>query len=320
MSKHITDIKVSNLANSEVEITGSITREFIEECRAEAIKELNKKVNLPGFRPGHIPEDTLIKRVGEGSILEEAAEIALAREFTNIIKESKAATIGRPNVSITKIAPGIPLEFKITSAIEPKFELPDYKKLAKDASIEKKVEPVTEKEVDDVKEEIKRQGITPELKEGENLEEKIKENIIKEKEFRLKEKNRLSIIEALIKETKMEIPQVLVDAELEKMVGTFKDDVVRAGLKWEDYLKSIKKTESEVREEWKEKAGDRAKAELIVMKIAEDEKIEPVIEELEREIEHLQSHYSDADPFKLRMYLYTMMRNEKVFEYLESLK
>jgi len=322
MSKHFKNIKSSPLPNSEAEITGSITESFILECRKEAIKELNKKINLPGFRPGHVPEATLVKNIGENGVLEEAAEIALAKLFNEIIKESKVSAIGRPNVTITKLAPSIDIEFKIITAVEPEFDLPDYKKIAKAAVLEnsKPIEPATEKEIQDVEEEIKRQNITPNLAEGEDLKERIKENILKEKEFRAKEVIRIAIIDSLIKETKIEVPDILVQSELEKMLGQFKDDVARTGLKWEEYLKSIKKSESEIKAEWKNKALDRAKAELIVMKISEKEKIEPDQEEVGHEANHLLEHYPDADPIRARVYIYTQMRNEKVFEYLESLK
>lgn len=318
MSKHFSDITLKQLPNSEVEITGVITSEFVAECRKEAIKELNNKVNFPGFRPGHIPEDTLVKRLGEGAVLEEAAEIALGREFPSVMKESGAFPIGRPTISIMKIAPGSPLEFKITTAVEPNFVLPDYKNLAKSVKLEK-VEAATEKEIEDVKEEIKKQNLKPDLKEGEVLEDKIKENLLKEKEFRAKEKHRLQIIDALLKETKIEVPHVLIQSELEKMLGQFKDDVARVGLTWPDYLKSIKKTEEEIKTEWHSKAVDRARAELIVMKVSEKEKIEPDEKEVEHEATHLLEHYPEADPIRARIYIYTQMRNEKVFEYLENL-
>lgn len=319
MHKHFEKIKTKSLPDSEAEVTGELTIEFIEECRKEALKELNKRSNFPGFRPGHVPEEVLVKRLGEGAVLEEAAEVALGHEFSNIIKESGLAAIGRPTIQVTKVAPGIPLEFKITTAVEPAFELPDYQKIAKETKPEEKIE-IGDKEVGDVLEEIQKHDIKPELREGEDLKEKIKENITLEKEFRAKEKHRLSIIESLIKSTVVEVPKVLVEAELEKMLGQFKDDVARAGLKWEDYLKSINKPESEIKEEWKDKALNRAKAELIVTKIALKEKIEPTNEELEHEASHLLEHYPEADPLRVRVYIYTQMRNEKVFEYLENLK
>lgn len=322
MHKHFTDIKSKNLPNSEAEITGSITLEFIEECRKEALKELNNRSNFPGFRPGKIPEETLIKRLGEIAILEESAEIALGKEFGEIIKESGIKAIGRPTIGVTKLGLGIPLEFKITTAVEPEFDLPDYKALALTA---KKNNPlssmeVTEKEIQEVEDEINKREFKVEIKEGEDLKEKIKENLIREKEFRAIEKVRIELVDLLVKETKIEVPKILVDSELEKMIGQFKDDVSRAGVKWDEYLKSIKKTESEIKLDWFDKAVNRAKIELIVAKIATLEKIEPSSEEIEHEAKHLLEHYPDADPLRVRVYLYSQMRNEKVFQFLDKVE
>ncbi len=318
MNKHFTDIKSKTLPESEVEITGSISLDFINECRKEAIKELGKKANIDGFRKGHIPEDILIKRVGEIAVLEEAAEIALGKEIYEVIKETKVQAIGRPAVTITKLAPGIPLEFKIITAVEPEFKLPDYKKISKAIfSKEEKVE-VIDKEVEDVLEEIKKHNLKPDLKEGEDLNIKIRENLLMEKGLRAKEQNRQKALEQMIKETEVVVPKILVQAELDRMMNQFMDDVARAGLKWDEYLKTLKKTEDDVKAEWKEQALDRAKAELIVSKIAIEEKIEPDEKELDHEAKHILEHYPDADPLRVRIYLYTQMRNQKVFEFLEN--
>lgn len=320
MTTHFHNLKVSKLADSEAEITGELTLEFLNECRAEALKALNERTNLAGFRSGHIPLDVLEKNLGAMRILEEVAEVALGKEYPEIIKESKLSPIGRPNIAITKLAPGIPLEFKMTLSLEPEFDLPDYKKIIKELKVEESETAVTDKEVDDVLEEIKKQNWKPDLKEGEDLREKAKENILKEKQFRAREKKRLLIIDALIKATDVKVPKILVQAELEKMLAIFKDDVANQGIKWDVYLKSIKKTEADIQTEWNPKAVDRVKAELLVTKIAEKEKLEPNVEALEKETKHLLSHYSDADPLRVRIYVYTQMRNEKVFEFLENVK
>lgn len=284
--KHFDNLKTKKLPDSEVEITGEITLSFLVECRAQALKELNNRSEIAGFRPGKIPEDVLIKKVGELGVLEESAEIALGKEYPNIIKELKVQAIGRPTISITKLAKDIPLEFKMITAVEPEFKLPDYKKIAKETKVE-------------TEEKVTASGGAP---------------------LKAVEKKRLAIIEKLVKETEILVPKILLESELAKMMGQFKDDVMRAGLKWEDYLKQIKKTEQDIEKEWKDQALARAKADLIVGKIAIEEKIEPTEAELEHETQHLLEHYKDADPLRVRVYVYTMMRNEKVLEFLERLK
>lgn len=349
--KNFTNIKTHPLPDSEIEITGELSVEYINSCRSKALKELNNKANLPGFRTGHIPENILVKNLGEMKVLEEAAEIALGEEYHSILKEADITPIGQPLVAITKLAPGIPLEFKITTATEPIFDLPDYKKIAKEVS-KNDVVSVEEHEVEAVLQEIRREKAHHDLhqKLGTNnhnhdpikdedlpevndefaksvgefedlitFKEKIKENLGKEKEFRAKEKKRLEIIQGLIKETKIPVPKILVESELSKMLAQFRDDVLRAGMKFEDYLDSIKKTEEDIKNDWRAKAEDRVKSELLIAKIGETEKIEPKEEELEKEAKHLLEHYPDADPLRSRLYIYSMMRNEKVFEFLENL-
>ncbi len=324
MLKHFKNLKVEKLAGSEANITGELTLELLKECRPEAIKHLAEHVSIPGFRKGKVSEEILIKQIGEMRVLEEVAEIALAREYPEILKEAekelKSPTIGRPNVSITKLAPGIPLEFKIHTTLEPEFKLPEYKKIAKTVLNETDDIEVTEKEVSDVLEEIKSKNVKADLKEGETLEGKVKENLIAEKKFRAVEKKRLKLVEELVKATEIEVPRLLLEAELDKMLAQFKDDVERMGMKLSDYLKELKKTEADVKEEWREQGLIRVKAEMIIAKIADAEKVAPTEGELEHEAKHLLEHYPEADPLRVRIYLYSQIRNQKVLEFLESLK
>src|SRR3989344_5864541 len=99
--RHFKILKTEMLPDSEAAITGEIALPFLHTSRAEALEHLNKHTELPGFRPGHIPEDVLTKKLGEMRVWEETAEVALAREYANIIEESNIKAIGRPAVSIT---------------------------------------------------------------------------------------------------------------------------------------------------------------------------------------------------------------------------
>lgn len=316
--KNFDKIKVETLADGEATITGELTLEGLSEARAEALKALNNRVEIAGFRKGNIPENVLVKNLGEMKVLEEVAEVALGKEYGNIIKQAKLSVIGRPQVAITKLAPGIPLEFKINVTLEPEFALPDYRKIAQEVKAEKDLD-VTDVEVDAVLEEIKKRGWDPKLEPGDDLRTKAKENILSEKKFRAKEVKRLTIVENLVKATDIKLPKLLVEGELDRMIAQFKDDVLTHGMKWDEYLKSIKKTEADIRVEWKEKAETRSKAEMIMQKIAETEKLEPTTEELEHETKHLLSHHPDADPLRLHVYVYQQLKNQKVFELLETL-
>src|SRR5690606_21318027 len=112
---------------------------------------------------------------------------------------------------ITKLAPSIPLEFKIRVHLEPEFELSDYKSIASAINKEKDELQVSDQEVKDVLEEIEKRDVKADLKEGETLEGKVKENLLEEKKFRAREKKRRKIIEELVKKTDISVPKVLVE-------------------------------------------------------------------------------------------------------------
>jgi FKBP-type peptidyl-prolyl cis-trans isomerase (trigger factor) len=104
------------------------------------------------------------------------------------------------------------------------------------------------------------------------------------------------------------------------MLLEFKSDIERAGLAYEDYLKTVGKKEEEILEEWKETAEKKAKAHLIIQKISDEEKILPDDEKVRAETEKILMVYKDADPIRARSYVAMILTNEKVFEFLENQK
>ncbi len=351
--KHYKDIKLSPLPERELEIIGLITAEKMGLMREKALKKLKEKIELPGFRKGNAPDSLVAQKVGEGSILEEAAEIALTEEYPNILEEHKIDAIGRPEITITKIGIGSDMEFKIKTALMPEVKLADYKKIAGKV-LSKKAEDVsaTDKDVEDVIQNIREnlahekvhaeaggghehnhrkieESDLPEVNDEfakmlgnfENLEEmkkKIRENLSKEKEMKAKDKKRTEILEKIIEESTIDLPKIIVDGEMEKMLAQFKDDIAKSGISYEDYLKHIKKTEDDLRLEWKDASVKRAKSQVVLNTIAKDENIAPKEDEIKKEMENILSHYKDADRFRVRMYVETFLTNELVFKFLEK--
>lgn len=337
-----------NLPESLLEIESEITLPYITECRKKALKKISEETELPGFRKGKVPEKILVEKIGEISLLEDAAEIALSEIIPEIIKEEKLDILGRPEIRLTKIAPGNPVGFKMKLSLMPEINLPDYKEIAKKENGKKEEKlQVTEKEIDDAVKEIQKIRLAQENKETkpEDLEkkelpplddafvkslgnfkdatdfkEKLRENLLKEKMARAKDKKRLSIAETIVQKSKIDLPRVLIESELNKMEGQFRDDVERMGVKIEDYLKHVKKTTGDLRKDWEKDAEKRARLELILHKIGTDEKIKADEKEVAHEVEHLLEHYKDADPERTKVYIESILTKEAVFKFLEEQK
>lgn len=355
-TKNYSDIVLNALPDREMEIVGKITTERMSALREKAIAKLKETVEVDGFRKGNVPDSIIVQKVGDMRILEEAAEIALGEEYPNILEEHNIDAIGRPEVTITKLAPGNPLEFKAKTALMPEVKLADYKKIAKKEHEKKDVIPeVTEKEVDDViltvrkniahqmmhdsgelgehdhnHGEIKDEDLPAvdenflkmlgDFKDEADFRAKIKENLEKEKEVKEKDKKRTAILETIINESTIEIPKIIVEGELDKMSAQFKDDLAKSGVPYDEYLKHIKKTEEDMRKDWQETAVKRAKSQIILNTIAKEEKIAPEEEEIKKEMENILAHYKDAERFRVRMYVETFMTNDLVFQFLEKIQ
>ncbi|HEY0221038.1 MAG TPA: hypothetical protein VGC58_02335, partial [Candidatus Paceibacterota bacterium] len=156
------------------------------------------------------------------------------------------------------------------------------------------------------------------FKDVDDFKSKIRENIKREKELKEKDKRRIAVIEKIIENSTIELPKIIIDGETEKMLAQFKDDVAKSGLTFEGYLEHIKKSEEDLKSEWKDTAIKRAKSQVILNTISKDEGINAKEEDIKREMEYILAHNKDADRFRVRMYVDTFLTNELVFKFLES--
>ena len=151
-----------------------------------------------------------------------------------------------------------------------------------------------------------------------DLKNKIKANLMAEKSRQAKDKKRLSIMEEIIAQTKIDLPKTLVEGELNKLAYEMRGQLESMGLKYEDYLSHLKKTEEDLRKDWEPEAIKRGKFGLILTAIAEAEKITADDQELAKETSHILKQYQDADPARVRAYAGNMIQNEMVFKFLEN--
>ncbi len=147
---------------------------------------------------------------------------------------------------------------------------------------------------------------------------KLKENIKLEKENQQKEKTRLKIIEGIIDESEIELPEILVEIELDKILYRMESDITQMGLKFEDYLKHLNKKVEDLRKEFRIDAEKKAKLGLILNEIAKIEKIIADEEQITKETALILEHYKDADPERARLHAENVLTNEKIFQFLEK--
>lgn len=128
---------------AEVEVTA----EEFDNYYAQALAEISKEVELPGFRKGKAPEKMVEEKLNQATIISEAAEAAIRDNWMKILKESKAEAVSSPSVEIVKIAKGNPFVFTAEFEVLPVIKLPDLESISK--SIKREEVKVEDKEVED---------------------------------------------------------------------------------------------------------------------------------------------------------------------------
>ena len=125
-------------------------------------------------------------------------------------------------------------------------------------------------------------------------------------------------MEAIIEESTLEVPELLIKIEVDKIIYRMESDVTQMGLKFEEYLKHLKKTVEDLRKEFAKDGEKKAKLSLILNEIAKSEKIVANKEKVANEVAHILEHYKEADKERAQMHAENVLTNEKIFQFLEG--
>ncbi|HNU81762.1 MAG TPA: trigger factor [bacterium] len=418
-----------DLGKSQVELTVSLEFKEFQPYLEEGVRHISEHIKIEGFRPGKAPYERLKQKVGEISILEEAAHIAIRKTIDDVFAKELAGRqpVGQPKVEITKLAPGNPLEYKVTISLLPTVVLGDYKglnivkekplvstndidktikeilemrakeslssesaeegdKLVLNVSLSLDKVPVEGGQAQDVTVILGKEYMVPGfddkvrgIKQGEKREFKllypethhqanlagkmvefsvtatsiykreipalddelakamhfknvadlkaaIEKNILADRERQADIKAELKMLEIIVDKAKFDdIPEDLLEKEADNMMTELERNVTAQGGNFEDYLKHLKKTPTELRLEILPNAVKRIKTALIIREVGIIEKIEVKQKEVEEKLEELKKMYAHDQEVLKQLnsheyfhHLENMMFNDQVVAQLKS--
>lgn len=157
----------------------------------------------------------------------------------------------------------------------------------------------------------------------ETLEEEVKKNIKASKEKEAEDKFIESIMEEIAKNTEVDIPEELIEDEINHMLEHFEEQVKMQGISLDVFYEMAKTNEEALREQMREEAEKHVLYRMILGKITELEKVEVTDKEAEEEADNLAKRYAVSREEFFNMYgNIEMLKNElqmkKVFEILEK--
>ncbi len=144
-----------------VRLRDVVPAQEVEAAYRSLLSEYKKKVRVPGFRPGRVPDRVLEARLGRDALLAEVRESLIERRLPQAIKE-----LGLDPVAVRKVEGEAALgqDFAFEAEIEnyPEVELPDWKRF----TIEVPEPEVSDEEVAAVLADLQRRYAEVSAKEG----------------------------------------------------------------------------------------------------------------------------------------------------------
>lgn len=285
---------IKKLPKHTLEVHITFTDEDIKKEYPIVFDTMSKEIQIEGFRKGKAPASVIKKYISDASIYEECLNKLLQEEYSAIVTKEKIEPVIKPNVTMKKGEIGKDWEFTLTTALKPTVKLPDIKKLA--TKIKENLKKDEEAKLKNAKTEDERKAAT--------FSEYTYLN---------------SLLDKLIEESSIEISPLLIDAEKHARMHKLTDDLQKVGMTMESYAKSRNTTEKELDENLTKDVENSYKMEYVLSQIASDEKIQVGDEDLQPLFERAKTK-EQKQALQNQLYNYALMiQRQKVFDYLSKL-
>lgn len=238
-----------------IQITYTIPYKTIDKARLDAASELAKDIDVPGFRKGKAPLAKVIEKIPQNTLLEKSLGKILPDLFAKSIKKHNLKPAIYPKFDLIKAVDGEDWQIRATTCEIPEVKLGDYKNAISDLGKSGKIwVPGSDKH-----------------------DNKNDEPTKAEKEQK--------VINLLLEKINPTVPGILIDQEADSRLAKLLERLEKLGLTLESYLSSIQKTAEDLRNEYRDQARASIALELILNKMAQDEKISVSEKEIDTTIE-----------------------------------
>jgi trigger factor len=242
--KKVQDKITSTLAKAQdgsLQITFVVPWSFIDTAKGQALKEIAKETEIPGFRKGMAPPEKVKSHVSEALVIEKALQKLLPEALGQALRQYKLTPAIYPKFELVSAKDGEDWQIRAVTCELPEVALGDYKaKIAGEARAKHIWTPG--------KGESKDKGPSKEEKEQE-------------------------VLKLLLQEIKIDIPTLLVSEEVDSRLASLLERTEKLGLSLESYLSSVGKTPESIRADYEVQARNTIALELILNKIAQEEGI-----------------------------------------------
>ena len=170
----------------------------------------------------------------------------------------------------------------------------------KPAVVKVKIKEIKYKELPELNDEF-----AGEVSEFETLDEykaDIRKKLTESKEKQAATENENRVVEAVVKNATMEIPEAMIDSQLDNMVSEYARNMQNHGISLEQYMQYTGMTIDKLKEQMRPQAVKRIETRLVLEAVVKAENIQVTDEKVDEEIGKMAAAYK-MEPEKLKGYM-----------------
>jgi len=249
---------VEKLPKSTLKLTVTVPSEKVKQAYEKILIDVVNGAEIPGFRKGRAPKEMVLEKTDVSSLYGEVVNELLKTYYPQALKEHLIQPIANPKVEIKEFDLDKDFTFIATIATKPDVKIGDFRKKIKEQyeKLETQDKALNEER----------------LRKGEKLEDTNIHLTV------------TNVIDSIVEVTEVELPEILIDDEIDRMLSRLVNQAESIGLSLEQYMKSQNKTSEQLRAEYKSISEKNLKSELALSKLVADEKIEVLDKEIEEMI------------------------------------
>ncbi|MDO5392699.1 MAG: trigger factor [Eubacteriales bacterium] len=287
-----------------VEVEKQNTEVLDEEIDAEIFKERESNSRMIDVEDRAVEDGDTVNLDFEGFVDGEPFEGGKGEGYPLVIGSNTFI----PGFEEQLIGANIDEEKEVNVTFPEDYQAEELK--GKAAVFKCKVNRIQKKELPEVDDEFAK-----DVSEFDTLEEykaDIRKKLAEEKEKDAQRAKEDAVINKIIETSEMDIPDAMVDAQIDQMADDFGRRMQSQGLSLEQYFQFTGLTMEKLRDELKPQALKRIQTRLVLEKIAEVENIQPTEEQVDEEIKKMAEMYNmEADKLKEMIGEYEMEQMKK---------
>ena len=190
----------------------------------------------------------------------------------------------------------------------------------KDATFKVKVHEIKKKELPELDDEFAKD--VSEFDTLKELKEDIKTKQQKQNDEKAKYETQDAVIKAVCENVKVDIPSGMIEMEIDNMLKDVEQRLSYQGLKLDQYLQMMGKTQEDMRKEYEPQATSGIKSRLALEAVIKAEKIEATDKEIDEKLKEMAKNYgkeNDEEFLKnenVRNYIKQGLTSEKAMDFL----